>query len=118
MKSYACILAAIAATSLMIVGCGKKSSVDTTPIETSFSSADATTKSSADKAVASIKSADYSGALAELKTLAGKAKLTSEQQQAIKDVMSQVQKALTDAAGQAASGASKAADDLKKSLPK
>ena len=74
-------------------GCSKQSSVDTASFEKSFKSAEATVQTSADKVVTAIKSADYSGALAELKTLASNAKLTPEQQQAIKDVMAQVEKA-------------------------
>jgi len=118
MKTFGYILTALVAACLTIVGCSKSSSVDPAPIESSFKTADADAKSCADKVVSAIKSSDYSGALSELKALAGKAKLTPEQQQAVKDVMAQVQKALTDDAGQAASGASKAADDLKKTLPK
>ena len=118
MKAFSYILTAVVAACLTMVSCSKSGSVDPAPIESNFKTADAATKSSADRVVSAIKSSDYSGALSELKTLAGKAKLTPEQQQAVKDVMAQVQKALTDAAGQAASGASKTADDLKKTLPK
>jgi hypothetical protein len=118
MNAFGYILTAAVAACLTMAGCGKSSSVDPAPIESSFKTADSATKGSADKVVSAIKSSDYSGALSELKTLAGKAKLTPEQQQAVKDVMAQVQKALTDAAGQAASGASKTAEDLKKTLPK
>ena len=118
MKIIRMFLMAAMAVTLALAGCSKSSSVDPAPIESSFKAADAATKSSADKVVSAIKSSDYSGALSELKALAGKAKLTPEQQQTVKDVMAQVQKALTDAAGQATSGASKAADDLKKTLPK
>jgi len=75
-------------------------------------------KTTADKAVADIKSADYSSALSELGTLAKNAKLTPEQQQAVKDVMAQVQKAITEAAGKASGEASKALGDATKSLPK
>lgn len=103
---------------LAIVGCKKEGSVDTSNMEKSSVSADAAEKSSAEKAVAAIKSADYSGALAELKTLREKAKLTPEQQQAVKDIMAQLQQLVADTANKAASNASKAAEDLQKSLKK
>lgn len=118
MKKMTSIFAAIVAATCVMTGCGSKSSVDTKPIETSFQSAEPATKSAADKAVSAIKSADYSGALSELKSLASKAKLTSEQQQAIKDVMAQVEKAIADMAAKAKDGAEKAAGDITKSLKK
>ena len=118
MKKHISTLAAIAAVMFAVAGCGSKSSVDTKPIETSFQSAEAATKSAADKAVSAIKSADYAGAVSELKSLASKAKLTPEQQQAIKDVMAQVEKALAEMAKKAAGEAEKATKDLKSVLPK
>jgi hypothetical protein len=93
-----------------VVGCGKKSNVDTGKLESSFKSAEPATQSEANKAVAAVKAGNYSVALTDLQRLAGKAKLTAEQQQAIKDVIAQVQKAMTDSAN-------KAGQDLKKSLP-
>jgi hypothetical protein len=104
-------LGLVVAVTFFLAACSKQSSVDTAPVENAFKSADSTVKSSADKVVAAVKSADYAGALVELKSLAGKARLTPEQQQSLKDLMSQVEKAVTDAA-------SKAVDDVKKSLPK
>lgn len=107
------------ALAFVVAGCNKQgSSVDTAPIEKSFSSADATTKGSADSVISEIKSANYSGAVADLQKLAANAKLTPEQQQAVKDVLAQVQKALADTASKAADGANKAASDLQNSLPK
>ena len=103
---------------LALAGCSKSGDVDTSAMEKSFKSTEPATQSAADKAVAAIKSADYAGALTQLKSLGEQAKLTPEQQQAIKDVMAQVQKAITDAAGKAAEGAGKAAEDLQKSLKK
>ncbi len=101
----------------VVIGCGKKSSVDTGKLESSFKSAEPATQSESDKAIAAVKAGNYSEALADLQRLAGKAKLTAEQQAAIKDVVAQVQKAMTDAANKAATDAQKAGQDLKKSLP-
>jgi hypothetical protein len=118
MKIYRVFLMMVAATTLALVGCKKGGSVDTSNMEKSFASADAAAKSSAEKAVTAIKSADYAGALAELKTLGEKAKLTPEQQQAIKEVMAQLQQLVADTASKAAGDASKAVGDLQKSLKK
>lgn len=119
MKLQKIVLTTCIALAFAVVGCNKQSnSVDTAPIEKSFSSADATTKSSADSVISEIKNANYSGAMADLQKLAANAKLTPEQQQAIKDVLAQVQKALADTASKAADGANKAASDLQNSLPK
>jgi hypothetical protein len=118
------ILTAVMAATLALVGCSKQdgagtaSSVDTSALESKFQSAEATVKASADKAVAAIKSADYSGAVAELKKLGENAKLTPEQQQAIKDVIAQVEKAITEAASKATGQATKAVNDATKALPK
>ena len=111
------LMAAMAAT-LTLAGCSKSSSVDTSAMEKSFKSAEPATQSDADKAVAAIKSADYAGALAQLQALAAKAKLTPGQQQAIKEVTAQVQKAIMDAAGKAAGDASKAAGNMPNPLKK
>ena len=129
MKTYRWVLTAIAAASLALVGCKKENNVDTAQLEASFKTAEPENKNSADKIVTSIKSSDYSGALAELKTLGSKAKLTPEQQQAIKDNVSQVETAVKDAASKVADdakkgleklsdGAKNAADDAKKALSK
>ena len=106
------------AVTLAMAGCSKQGSVDTSALEKSFKPAEAALQTSADKVVTAIKSDDYSGAMAELKTLASYAKLTPEQQQAIKDVMAQVEKAISDAAGKAAGEASKAMKDMPNALPK
>ncbi len=118
MKTYTWMLTTMAALTLALSGCSKKTSVDTAPLEKSFQSAEPATRSSADQAVAAIKSADYAGALTQLQTLARHAKLTPEQQQAIKDVMAQVQKAITDAATKAVGDAGKSLDDAKKAFSK
>ena len=112
------ILTAVMTVTLALAGCSKQGGIDTAPLETGFKAAETSLKESADKAVAAIKSADYSNALAELKQLAENAKLTPEQQQAIKDVTAQVQKVIADAAGKAAEEAGKALKDVPKTLPK
>jgi hypothetical protein len=111
MKTTKWIHSAIMALTLAMSGCNKHGGVDTALFEKSFKTAEATAQTSADKVVTAIKSADYSGALAELKTLANNAKLSTEQQQAIKDVMAQVEKAIADAASKATGEAGKAMKD-------
>ena len=117
MKTSQWIHTAIMTVTLAMAGCGKQGSIDTGSLEKSFKSAEAAVQGSADKAVAAVKSADYSGALVELKSLASNAKLTPEQQQTIKDVMAQVEKAISDAAHKAAGEANKAMQ-VPKALPK
>ena len=118
MKTSKWIHTAIMTVTLAMAGCGKQSSVDTASFEKSFKSAEAAVQTSADKVVTAIKSADYAGAMTELKSLASNAKLTPEQQQTIKDVMAQVEKLVADAASKVAGDASKAMKDIPKALPK
>ena len=118
MKRFAWLCGGLIIVILFFVGCGKKSSVDTGQLQSSFKSADSATQSDVDKAIASIKDGNYSQAMSQLQALAKKAKLTPEQQQAIKDVMAQVQQQITAMANQTAAGAQKSASDLQKSLPK
>jgi 23S rRNA G2445 N2-methylase RlmL len=118
MKTTKWIHTAIMTLTLAMAGCGKQSSVDTASFERSFKTAEAAVQTSADKVVTAIKSADYSGAMTELKSLASNATLTPEQQQTIKDVMAQVEKAISDTAQQAAGEASKVMKDIPKALPK
>jgi 23S rRNA G2445 N2-methylase RlmL len=118
MKTSKWIHTAIMTLSLAMAGCGKQSSVDTASFERSFKTAEAAVQTSVDKVVTAVKSADYSSAMAELKTLASNAKLTPEQQQTIKDVMAQVEKAISDAAQKAAGNATKTIKDIPKALPK
>ena len=117
MKQCVWRLRLLLAVTLLFVGCSKTSSVDTGKLESSFQAADPN-KSEADKAVAAIKAGNYSQALTELQQLAKKAKLTPEQQQAIKDVIAPVQKQMSEMATKAGGDAQKATGDLQKSLPK
>jgi tRNA C32,U32 (ribose-2'-O)-methylase TrmJ len=99
----------VLAVSAGLAGCGKKG-VNTSNLQSSFKSADAATQGDVDKVISAIKAGNYPEAMTDLQRLAAKAKLTAEQQQAIKDVMTQVQQQMTEAAN-------KAAGELKKSLP-
>ena len=118
MKFIRWIVIVHAAAALLASGCASKSSVDTAPLEKSFASAEPANKTVADKAVSAIKGGDYPGATAELQKLAAQAKLTPEQQQAVKDTLAALQKQLSDVAAKATKDAGKAAGDLQKSLPK
>jgi hypothetical protein len=105
------------ALTLAMSGCSKQSSVDTALFEKSFKSAEATVHTSADKIITAIKSADYSGALAELKTLASNAKLTRVQQRAVQNVVAQVEKLIAVTVSKAAGEAGTAGKDSLKTLP-
>ena len=117
MKIQQLILITVMAVAFAFGGC-KKSGVDTSGLEKSFKSAEPATQSSADKVVSAIKAGDYASATAELKTLAEKAKLTSGQQQAIKDVTAQLQQMVAGAVKKAGDKANEAGGDLQKSLKK
>ena len=65
-----------------------------------------------------IKAGNSSDAMAKLQALSAQAKLTPEQKQAVQDVIAQVQKELTAAAGQMQKDANKSVGDLQKSLGK
>lgn len=116
MKTITTLLISIVAVSLTLIACSKKGTVDTSAFENAFKSAEPAIQTAADKVVSAVKSADYSGAVTQLQSLAKEAKLTDAQQQAIKDLLTQVQQAITSTASAAANDASKAAGDLQKSL--
>ena len=98
---------------MIVFGCSRHHGVDMGKLRSSFQSGEPTLKAEADKAVGLIKAGNYSEALAHLQKLAGKAKLTADQQEAIKDVVAQIQKQMADAAN-----AQEAAQDSKKALPR
>ncbi len=110
MKQLVCLLAVAISIAMIIVGCGDKHSVNTSKLESSFASADASMKGDVDKAVAAIKSEKWAEAVAHLQTVAKNAQLTPEQKQVCNDILAQCQKIVQEHGG-------KAAEDMKKSLP-
>jgi hypothetical protein len=111
MKPHHILTIAAIAVGLLVAGCNKDGSVDTSKVESTFASADATAKSEVDKIVTSLKSADYAAALEPLKKLAADVRLTPEQQQSLKDLLAQVQAKISEAA---AAAAAQATDAMKK----
>jgi outer membrane protein assembly factor BamD (BamD/ComL family) len=116
MKRFVWVMAAVVVAGAVFMGCGKKEKVDTSKLEKSFEASEPAQRSAADRAVAAIKAGNYSQAMTELQKLAAQAKLTPEQQQAVKDVMARVQKEMTAVAEKAAKEAEKTASDLQKTL--
>jgi hypothetical protein len=110
MKKIICTLAVAVTVAFLGFGCGHDHSVNTSKLESSFASADASLKSSVDKAVAAIKAEKWSEAIAHLQTVAKDAKLTDEQKKVCADILAQCQKALSE-------HGTKAAEDVKKALP-
>lgn len=117
MKHLRCLLIPFAALTLVLAGCAKKG-VDTSRLEKSFSSGPGESKGAVDEAVRAIKAGDYGAAMASLQQAASQARLTPQQEAAIKDVVAQVQEQMRLAARRAAGEAEKAMGDLKKSLSK
>lgn len=118
MKQSIIAIVVLVATLFSIVGCGGKAKVDTTKLESSFSSAEAVVKAEIDKAVQAIKAEDLAGALTQLQKTYARAKLTEDQKQAIKEMVETLQKAIAEGATKsvekAASEATKAVNELQK----
>jgi len=120
MKRASILAALLAALSLGLTACNKDGSVDTSKVESTFSSAESPSKADVDKVVTAVKAGDYAGAVASLQKVASNAKLTPEQQTAVKDLLAQVEakakEALGKAGEQAADAAKKAQDAAGKAL--
>jgi len=117
-RYFALLLVGLIVMAVPLVGCSKKSDVDTSKLESSFKSAEPATRSAVDEAVASIKDGNYSDAIARLQGIASKAKPTPEQQQAIKDTIAAIQKHMAEMATKGPGDERKEVGDLRKSLPK
>lgn len=109
------ILSIVLIASAAMIGCGGSPA---SKVESSFASAEPSLKESAQKAVDAVKAGNYAGAAAQLQALAGNAKLTPAQQQAIQELVADVQKQIQEKAAQAAEGAKKALTDFQKNLGK
>ena len=90
--------------------------VDLSKFEGVFASATGTVKTEFDKIVAAVKSADYSGALASIQSLASNVNLSAEQKSALTQLMEQIKsksgelwKGASEAAGKAVNQATEAA---------
>ena len=92
MNKYVWMCVACLLSMSVLTGCGKSNNVETGKLESSFSSAPPATKSNVDAAVSAIKAGNYADAMTKLQAIGAKVKLTPEQQQAIQDIIAQVQK--------------------------
>jgi hypothetical protein len=90
-------------------GCSRHHGVDTGRLADSFQSADPALKVEAHKVIATIKAGHLPEALAQLERLGRRAKLPAEQQQAIQDLITQIQTQIEQATPKAAADAQKAA---------
>ena len=99
-------------------GGGSSASIDASPVEKAFASAEPALKGAAEKVVAALKGGNLSSALPDLQQLAANAKLTDDQKKALGDVLAKVQKAMADAGAKVAGEAGKAVGDVQKSLGK
>ena len=111
MKRIQYLAAIAAAVAFTFAGCSKDGSVDTSKVEASFSSADASAKGELDQVITALKTGDFATATAPLQKLAANAKLTPEQQAAAKDLLMQVQEKVKEVAAKATA---EAGDALKK----
>ncbi len=123
MKKFILNLTVIAGLSaLCLTGCkpadSTSTTVDTAKTEAAFSAPDGTEKSQVEKAVSAIKAGDYASAVASLKEVAASTKLTPVQQDAIKDLVAQVEAKISSLATEAADKAKAAASDAGKAAEK
>lgn len=108
MKRIQYLAAIAAALAFTFAGCSKDGSVDTSKVEASFSSADASTKGDLDQVLTALKAGDFATATAPLQKLAANAKLTPEQQAAAKDLLTLVQEKVKEVAAKATEEAAEA----------
>jgi hypothetical protein len=91
MRRFAWMLGAL----LAVTGCGHKSRVSTAELQGSFKEAEPAMQTLVDKAVSAVKSNNYPEALGDLQVLSHKARLTPDQQQALKDTIAEIQQKIS-----------------------
>lgn len=114
MKKLTAALSILVVAAIAMIGCGK-SAADR--VQSSFASAEPAVKESANKAATAAQAGNFGEAMGHLQTLVSKAN-TPEQQQAVKDLLTEVGEKLKAEAGKAVEGAQKALGDLGKTLKK
>jgi hypothetical protein len=91
MKRLGWILVVALGASLAIIGCGHKGRVSTSELRSNFKSAEPAMQTLVNNTVAAVKSNNYPEALSNLQLLSHKARLTADQEQAIKDTIAAIQ---------------------------
>jgi len=131
-KRLVIALSALVGISFLVInGCSKnEGGIDTSRVQAAFQTNDSGTQhTNVQKALAQIRSGDYSGALASLQKAAATLKLTPEQKSAIDDLVSQIKtktaealksasKSAGDAINNAGKGASQTVDKIQDQLKK
>jgi hypothetical protein len=97
-------------------GCGRKGGVSTSELQSSFESAEPAMQTQVVKAVAAVRSNNYPEALSDLQVLSHKARLTTDQEQAIKDTMTAIQEKASSTTNKPASAPPNQPDYLQKIL--
>ncbi|HXI84664.1 MAG TPA: hypothetical protein VNL17_11320 [Verrucomicrobiae bacterium] len=119
MKKFAWMPVVALGALLAISGCGKKGRVSTSELQSSFKSAEPAMQTLVNNAVLAVKSNNYPEALSNLQTLSHKARLTPDQQQAVKDTIAAIQQKASGTANKPAEEAQpKQPDYLQKLLGK
>ena len=84
-------LAWLCLAAVLLAGCSRYHGINTGNLSSSFKLSEPSLKTEADAAIKAIRDNKLPDALAELQKLAKRAKLSAEQQQAVKDVIVQIQ---------------------------
>src|SRR5437016_2820100 len=95
MKKFTWMLIMALSAPLVITGCGKQGRVSTSELQSNFKSAEPPMQTLVNNAVAAVKSNNYPEALRDLQTLSHKARLTLDQQQALKDTIAAIQEKIS-----------------------
>lgn len=90
-------LAALVLTGLLfgLAGCSKEASVDTSALEKAFQGSEATVQTNVAKVVAAVRAESYASAMSALETIASQSRLTSEQEEAIREMVDRLRKLMT-----------------------